>query len=213
MGKDTKRGSALINAIKSESVVDLSKEYAEYGLDMLIDSDVLKDIPFINTAVGLFNAVGSARDYILTEKLVRFLTQFSDLSESEREDMVDKLNEGDKFTGKAGGRIIEIIDKMESEDKPELAAKFFKAFAREEINFSEFRRVLGALERIPAFDIPTLANFSICGISESVGMDQSLLIAFVNAGLGENNGGFDGGAILPTEICKIFVKAGKLKTD
>ncbi|MEQ9914179.1 hypothetical protein [Pectobacterium polaris] len=74
---------------------------------MLIDSDVLKDIPFINTAVGLFSTVGSARDYIFTEKLIRFLTQFSDLSKSERVAMVDKLNEDDKFTGKAGARIIE----------------------------------------------------------------------------------------------------------
>ncbi|HAT4915852.1 TPA: hypothetical protein I9738_000778 [Serratia marcescens] len=212
MEKDTKRGSALISVIKSESVVDLSKEYAEYGLDMLIDSDVLKDIPFINTAVGLFSAVGSARDYIFTEKLIRFLTQFSVLSESEREAMVDKLNEDDKFAGKAGARIIEIIDRMESEGKPELAANFFKAFACEEINFSDFRRVLVALERIPAFDIPALAAFSMYDISESVRMEQSLLLAFVNAGLGQNNGGFDGGAILPTELCKTFVKSGKLKS-
>ncbi|NPE49962.1 hypothetical protein HLB25_09945 [Dickeya dadantii] len=213
MGKDTKRGSALISAIKSGSVVDLSKEYAEYGLDMLIDSDALKDIPFINTAVGLVNAVGSARDYIFTEKLVRFLTQFADLAESERADMVDKLNEDDKFTSKAGARIIEIIERMESEDKPELAAKFFKAFACEEINFFELRRVLVALERIPAFDIPALAKFSLCDTSESLRMDQSLLLAFVNAGLGQNSGGFDGGVILPTELCEIFVKAGRLRAD
>lgn len=213
MEKDSKRGSALINAIKSTSIIDLSKEYAECGLDMLIDSDVLKEIPFINTAVGIFSAVGSARDYIFTEKLIRFLTQFSDLSISDRVAMVDKLNEDDKFSGKAGARIIEIIDRMESKNKPELAAKFFKAFASAEINFSEFRRVLVALERIPAFDIPALAAFSMCDIYESARMEQSLLLAFVNAGLGQNNGGFDGGVIIPTELCKIFIKAGKLKSD
>lgn len=213
MQQDTKRSSALISAIKSEPVGDLSKEYAEYGIDMLIDSDILKDIPLINTAVGLFRAVDSARDYIFTEKIIRFLTQFSDLSKKDREAMVDKLNEDDKFAGKAGERIIEIIDRMESEDKPELAAKFFKAFACGEINFSEFRRVLIALERIPAFDIPSLAAFSMRDNSESVRMDQSLLLAFVNAGLGQNNGGFGGGEILPTELCKIFVTSGKLNSD
>ncbi|MDY4324209.1 hypothetical protein ACIPSX_08345 [Pectobacterium sp. CHL-2024] len=94
-----------------------------------------------------------------------------------------------------------------------MATKFFKAFASEEINFSEFRLVLVALERIPAIDIPALAAFSMCDISESVRMEQSLLLAFVNAGLGQNNGGFDGGAILPTELCEIFIRAGKLKSD
>ena len=73
--------------------------------------------------------------------------------------------------------------------------------------------MLVALERIPAFDIPALAAFSMCDIYESVRMEQSLLLAFVNAGLGQNNGGLDGGAILPTELCEIFVRAGKLKTD
>ncbi|WP_089667423.1 hypothetical protein [Escherichia coli] len=212
MEKDSKRGSALISAIKSDSVVDLSKEYAECGLDMLIDSDVLKEIPFINTAVGIFSAVGSVRDYIFTEKLIRFLTQFSDLPKSERVTMVDKLNEDDKFSGKAGARIIEIIDRMESENNPELAANFFKSFSREEINFSEFRRVLVSLERIPSFDIPELSAFSTCDISGALKLDQSLLLSFVNAGLGQNNGGFDGGAILPTKLCEIFVTSGKLKT-
>ncbi|WP_263597333.1 hypothetical protein [Pseudomonas fluorescens] len=39
-------------------------------------------------------------------------------------------------------------------------------------------------------------------------MDESLLLAFVNAGLGMNNGGFDGGAILPTKLCQLFLTAG-----
>lgn len=39
-------------------------------------------------------------------------------------------------------------------------------------------------------------------------MDESLLLTFVNAGLGKNNGGFDGGVILPTELCHLFVKFG-----
>ena len=69
-----------------------------------------------------------------------------------------------------------------------LAANFFKSFSREEINFSEFRRVLVSLERIPSFDIPELSAFSTCDISEALKLDQSLLLSFVNAGLGQNNG-------------------------
>lgn len=37
--------------------------------------------------------------------------------------MVDKLNEDDKFSGRAGAAVIEILDRMESQKKPELAAK------------------------------------------------------------------------------------------
>ncbi|HFT8727894.1 TPA: hypothetical protein ACGSZS_000031 [Escherichia coli] len=37
--------------------------------------------------------------------------------------MTERLNEDDKFAGKAGARLIEIIDRMESADKPEVAAE------------------------------------------------------------------------------------------
>jgi hypothetical protein len=50
--------------------------------------------------------------------------------------------------GKAGDRLIEIIDRMESENKPEIAAAFLKAFAFEHIDFITLRRLMVALERI-----------------------------------------------------------------
>ncbi|UYW75866.1 hypothetical protein OFY05_23170 (plasmid) [Pseudocitrobacter faecalis] len=83
----------------------------------------------MSTIVGLYKATGTVRDQLFTEKLVRFLTNFSDLTNDVRIEMVEKLNEDDKFAGKTGARLIEIIDRMETENKPELAATFFKAFA------------------------------------------------------------------------------------
>ena len=41
-------------------------------------------------------------------------------------------------------------------------------------------------------------------IENSMKMDESLLLAFVNAGLGVNNGGFSGGAVVPTNLCKLL---------
>lgn len=211
MPKDTKPGSALISAIKSESVVDLGKEYAELGIDALIESNALESIPFVNTVVGLCKAAGHVRDQIFTDKFVRFLTPLSDMPEEERIEMADRLNEDDKFAGKAGARLIEIIDRMESENKPELAANFIKAFARKEVNFDTLRHLLFALERIPAFDIVELALFSSSNGVETRTNGDPLLVGFVGAGLGINNGAIDGGYIVPTQLCRSFVEAGRLK--
>jgi hypothetical protein len=38
-------------------------------------------------------------------------------------------------------------------------------------------------------------------------MDESTLLAYVNTGLGVNNGGLDGGAIIPTELCRLFISS------
>lgn len=211
MAKDTKPGSALISAIKSESVVELGKEYAELGIDALLESKALESIPFVNTVVGMYKVAGHVRDQIFTDKFVRFLTPLSDMPEAERIEMAERLNEDDKFAGKAGARLIEIIDRMESENKPELAANFIKAFARKEVSFETLRHLLFALERIPAFDVDELALFSSRSGAETRTNGDPLLVGFVGAGLGINNGATDGGYIVPTKLCRIFVEAGLLK--
>jgi hypothetical protein len=152
--------------------------------------------------------VGSVRDQILSIKIIKFLHQLSSTSIEERMEMVEKLNEDDKFKGRVGSAIIEILDRMESDKKPEFAAKCFSAFAQKEISYQELRRVLWALERVPSFDLEKLPHFANATIDESLKMDESLLIGFVHSGLGVNNGGFDGGAIVPTGICGLFLKIG-----
>ena len=207
MKKDTPRGSTLINAIQSDSVA-IGKEYLEVGVDALLESGALKDIPIVNTIVGMFNIAGSVRDQLLTSKLIRFIIQLSEIPQKERIEMVEKLNNNGRFAGKAGAAVIEILERMESERKPELVAKCFIAYARNEISFEELRRILFALERLPSFDIEKLKQFSQATIEESIKMDEAILLSFSNAGLGRNNGGYDGGAILPTNLCKKFVEIG-----
>lgn len=204
--KDTQRGKAVVEVMQSESVVSIAKEYLEVGIDNLLESGALKDIPLVNTVAAIFSTAGSIRDQLLATKLLRFLSQLSKISKANRIAMVRRLNEDNKFSGKAGAAVIEILDRMESDKKPELAAKVFAAYAREEISFEELRRLLLALERVPSFDIDKLEQFSNTEIEDSMKMDESLLLAFVLAGLAQNNGGFGGGAIRPSNLCKLFVR-------
>ncbi|MNZ31246.1 hypothetical protein D3C78_485400 [compost metagenome] len=206
MKKDTQRGSAVVSVLKSDSVVSVGKDFLELGIDAVLESGALKDIPLVNAVVGIFGAAGSVRDQLFVNKLIRFMSQLSEVSQEERIAMVQKLNEDNKFSGKVGAALIEIIDRMESEKKPELSARCFAAFARGEISFEELRQILFALEKVPSFEVEKLEQFSKSTIDESLKMDESVLLSFVNAGLGKNNGGFDGGAIVPTNLCKIFVK-------
>jgi len=206
--KDSQQGSAVVNVLQSDSIVGVGKECLEIGVDAALESGVLKDIPLVNILFSMFSAVGIARDHIFGNKLLRFLSQLSEISKEERIAMVEKLNEDDKFSGRVGAAMIEILDRMESERKPELAAKCFAAYARAEISFEELRRVLFAIERVPSFDIDKLGKFAKMTMNDSVKLNESLLLSFVNAGFGKNNGGFDGGAIVPTNLCQLFVRVG-----
>ncbi|HCH1968183.1 hypothetical protein [Vibrio parahaemolyticus] len=211
--RETSRGQTVVDVVKSDSVVSLGKEYLEIGIDAALDSGALKDIPLVNTVVGLCSSYGTIKDHIFATKLIKFLNQLSDVPLYERMRMVEKLNEDDKFAGKAGTALIEILDRMESEIKPELAAKCFSAYAIEKITYSQLRHMLHAIERVPVFEINGLSKFSVATIGTFQEFDESTLLAYVNAGLGVNNGGFDGGAILPTDLCRLFVTSGVISSN
>lgn len=204
------RGEAITNVVKSDSVVSLSKEYIELGIDTMLESGALKDIPLVSTIVGIFNGFGTVKDHIFATKLIKFLSQLSDIPQYERMIMVDKLNRDEHFAGKLGTVIIEILERMESEQKPEIAAKCFSAYTSERISFTQLRHMLHALERVPTFEISGILAFSKADIVTAIKMEESTLLAYVNAGLGKNNGGFDGGAVLPTDLCRLFVSSGVL---
>ncbi|AVX89008.1 hypothetical protein [Pseudomonas sp. VE 196-7] len=206
--KDSSRGLELAKVIRSGAMGDAAKEYAELGIDALLASEAAKSIPVISTIAGIFSATLSIRDHIFCGKLLRFLSQLSEISEDKRNEMLRKLGENEKFAGKVGETIIEILERMESSKKPELAAKCFAAYAREGISFEELSRILFALERVPSLDIDKIGKFSKAKIEDAVKMDESLLLAFVNAGLGMNNGGLDGGVVRPTKLCQLFLKVG-----
>ncbi|ASQ79638.1 hypothetical protein SS58_06680 [Enterobacter hormaechei subsp. hoffmannii] len=214
MAQDSKRGSELVEVIKSDDVTDLFKEYGEIAIDSALESGTLESIPLLNTLVGIFKTVSSVHDRRFTEKLIRFISGFADLDDATRINMANRLNENDKFAGKAGDRLIEIIDRMESENKPEIAAAFLKAFAFEHIDFITLRRLMVALERIPSFEIDELDTFSKYDENNHHQIsDEALLLSFVNAGLGKNNGGFEGGIILPTDLCAVFVRFKGFKPE
>lgn len=214
MAQDSKRGSELVEVIKSDDVTDLFKEYGEIAIDSALESGTLESIPLLNTLVGIFKTVSSVHDRRFTEKLIRFISGFADLDDATRINMANRLNENDKFAGKAGDRLIEIIDRMESENKPEIAAAFLKAFAFEHIDFITLRRLMVALERIPSFEIDELDTFSKYDENNHHQIsDEALLLSFVNAGLGKNNGGLEGGIILPTDLCAVFVRFKGFKPE
>ena len=173
--KETSRGEIVARVVKSESVVSLGKQYVELGIDAALESGALKDIPFVNTVVGLCSSVSHVKDHILATKLVKFLNEFAEVPLYERMIMVDKLNEDDKFAGRAGTALIEILERMESEAKPEITAKCFAAYANEVISYTQLRHMLHALERVPTFEISGIFDFSTAGISESLQMEQTTL--------------------------------------
>ncbi|MGE0970492.1 hypothetical protein ACQFN5_20190 [Klebsiella sp. WOUb02] len=198
------KGDVVTNIISGE-VIDLFKEYAEIGVHILDRSGVVNNIPLVNTFFTLFKVSSSVRENFFREKLIRFLSELSNTPEKERIEMIKKLNEDDKFAGRTGEHILDIIEKLDFEKKPEIAAKLFIAFAEKRLSYNEFRHAIIALEKIAAFDIDKLKDFSDSN-GKIKGLPQSVVLGFVNASLAFSPpADFGEPGYFPTELCKKFV--------
>jgi hypothetical protein len=114
-------GKAVVESIKSADLAVLSE-------------GVLRDIPFVGTITALGKLGASINDRIFTKKIVRFLISLAAISEQDRLALIEKLNEEDEFRNKVGERVIEILDRIDSQRKPEMVASVFKAYAEELID-------------------------------------------------------------------------------
>lgn len=208
MKRDSTRGAAIVEVIKSGNLPDLAKDYAEIGVDALTESQIASEIPIVKSVIAAFNTVGTIKDQILAGKLVRFISNLSELSSEERLKMIEDLNKSERYAGKVGATIIELLDRMESERKPELTARCFVFYVREIITFEELRRILLAIERMPSFDLDEIEKFSKYSESELMRLDEALALVFESSGLGRNNNGYSGGYTVPTKLCKLITKIG-----
>lgn len=122
-GNETLEGK-LVESIEAKKLGDLTVEYAELGLDDILNDGIIKDIPFLRTAVSLAKIGFNVRDRIYVKKVVGFLAQFSQTTQEQRSEFVEKNCGNVKRFEEAVMLILEQADRFE---KTSLIGKIFKA--------------------------------------------------------------------------------------
>jgi hypothetical protein len=140
-------------------LIDLVQDYAQRAVEALCAADVLKEIPIIKTALVAKDAITSIRDEMLLQKLRACLTELSDMPQGERQQMVSKLESDPAYGRRVGEHLIELLDRVESQRKPAMVGKAFAAYGRGKIQLAMLQRLIGAIERLPTYEIDTVRRF------------------------------------------------------
>jgi hypothetical protein len=202
-----KLSTELVTTVRSAGVADLAKEYAEIGLDAVLSDGLLKDIPIVGTIIAIGKAGVSINDRVFAKKLVQFIVSLSTVSESDRNTMIDRLNEEEDFRNKVGERLIEILDRVDSHKKPEMIARVFQAYALKKIDVDTLNRLNFAIERLPHYEVKNLRKFHTDPLEERIGTAENLTLgALFNAGLATATSGYDAVVYKPTKVCDIFIE-------
>jgi hypothetical protein len=197
--------SAIVATVKSAALTDLAKECAEVGLDSILSEGVLRDIPIVNTLVALTKVGLSINDRIFAKKLIRFLTAMSELDPADRISMVDRLDKEEGFRRQIGDRIIELLDRIDSQSKPEMVAKAFRAYATGKIEIDMLNRLNQAIERLPHYDVKYVGQFNTSTNEQHGSIPLSTISALVTAGLASPTSKFGSMGYEKTEVCDVFV--------
>ena len=123
----------LITTLKNDDIESVCKEFSELAIDSFLEEGLCKDIPIINSVVGLARAGFSIRDRLFIEKVIRFINPLGQYSNEDRKIFLENLDQ--KELEKAISSIVLYLERMDSLEKPEMLGKVFESYMKGEVTF------------------------------------------------------------------------------
>ncbi|MCT8340447.1 hypothetical protein MG296_10305 [Flavobacteriaceae bacterium TK19130] len=148
----------LESVIKDSELSSLAKDYTELALDGIIDDSALKEIPLVGTVIGVVKFGNSVNEYLFAKKIYKFLFQLHKIPLEKRIQKIDQINSSKKYQSKVGEKIFELLDKIDSDGKPEILGKLFGAVIEEKIDFLNYLRAAHIIKNIFYYDLVELKS-------------------------------------------------------
>jgi len=201
--------SALTLALSSDGLQDLAAEYAELGLDALLESGIAREIPILSTIVGFARLGVTVRDRLFLKKVLDFLRPMSLMPKKTRAEMIAKLESDPEYGRKVGEHLIELIDRNEAHRKPRMLARVLLAYGAGEIDAVMLHRLFHAVEHLPAFAIPEVRRLAESfppdrGADATTNTIAQLYLGM--AGLAVPQSSFDALTYDPTPVAAAFIR-------
>jgi len=128
--------------MSKDKVAELIMDGAEVAFKQTLESSLLKDIPIISSIVKIHEIGASIRDQLYTAKISKFLLCLNEISDTEKERMLELISHDSKEIEKLSEKIILILESQSDIEKSDIIANLFLAYIDNEIESSDFRRAL-----------------------------------------------------------------------
>ncbi|MBW8198290.1 hypothetical protein [Flagellimonas abyssi] len=160
MEKPENPNKKLELVIKDSDLPSLSKDFAEVAIDGIMDEGVLQDLPLVGGIVGAVKFGNSINKYLSAKKIYKFLFELHTIPQEQRIKKIDEINNSRKYQSSVGEMIFELLEKIESDGKPEILGKLFKAVIEEKIDYETYLRLAHIVKRLFYYDLVWLKNNS-----------------------------------------------------
>ncbi|WP_324027791.1 hypothetical protein QSV08_07550 [Maribacter sp. BPC-D8] len=158
MKKTENPNKKLELVIKDSDLPSLSKDFAEVAVDGILDDGVLRDLPLVGAVIGVIKFGNSINKYLSAKKIYKFLFELHKIPQEDRIKKIDEINNSKKYQSSVGEMIFELLDRIESDGKPEIIGKMFAAVIEEKIDFTDYLRCAHIVKNFFYYDLVTLKN-------------------------------------------------------
>lgn len=143
----------LEKVLKDSDLPSLTKDYAELAIDGLMEDGILKDMPFVGSLISIIKFSNSLNKHFLIKKIYKFLFELNSIPKDKRIKKIDELNNSKKFQSTVGEIIFELLEKIESDYKPEMIGRLFAAVINEKIDFTTYLEIRNIIKNLFYLDL------------------------------------------------------------
>ena len=132
-----------------EKLIDIFTDYSEIVIDNIFDGDneLLKEIPLVKTINSVIQFKNSLDEKIFIKKITNFLHSLKDIPQERKLEMISTVDNSKTYKQRVGEKLLEILNRIESDLKPTIIGNLFRAFINEEIDYETFLRLSFIVEK------------------------------------------------------------------
>lgn len=135
------------NTLIKSKLTDVAEELTENIIDNKVSNSIVREIPIINTLIGIIQSTQNISNYLFLRKITAFISKIKDISPQQRSEVIGRIDASNKYREKVGITLLSIIDKCESAEKTEYIAILFRAFLKGNIEYDCFKYATHIIQR------------------------------------------------------------------
>jgi hypothetical protein len=163
----------LFNSIATDKLNSVGRDLGEVALDNVLKEGILRDIPVLNTIVGLYQAGVELHHQLFVRKVINFLQELSSTPFEKRQKFVEEIERNPKQKREFGETLLLLIDRADSLQKPSILGKLLSQHILGNISYDEVTRLSYIVDRVYISDLSYLLKFK-SGVQRNPNIAASL---------------------------------------
>lgn len=157
--KDAGHERTIVSSMLSD-LAPVARDWAEIGIDTLIENDDLKSIPVIGTAVVLLNGGQNVRQRMYIRKMVQFLANIEKASAEEREYFVQTTLSSARERDRFSELVVHLVDSAESVRRADLYGNIMLDHVKGNLDYEVAIRLCLMCEKTMMEDLVEMPTFN-----------------------------------------------------